>query len=113
MVGLSLGGGYGPYSGRLGLAVDNIVSVDIVLADGSLVSADVDHEPDLFWALRGGGENFGVVTAMRLRLHAEPTILAGRRRPSAGVALVDRGQRRQRRGTSSAGPDGGAASDAV
>jgi hypothetical protein len=77
MVGLSLGGGYGPYSGRFGLALDNIVSVDVVLADGSLVTADSHHEPQLFWALGGGGGNFGVVTAMQLRLHPAPSILGG------------------------------------
>jgi FAD/FMN-containing dehydrogenase len=77
MVGLSLGGGYGPSTGRFGLGVDNVVSVDVVLADGTMVTVDAEHEPDLFWALRGGGGNFGVVTSMRIRLHAVPTIVAG------------------------------------
>ncbi|WP_028926488.1 FAD-binding oxidoreductase [Pseudonocardia acaciae] len=77
MVGLSLGGGYGPLSGRFGLAVDNVLSLDVVLADGSLVTADAEHEPELFWAMRGGGGNFGVVTSMRVRLHTVPAILTG------------------------------------
>ncbi|MFF5176284.1 FAD-binding oxidoreductase [Micromonospora sp. NPDC000089] len=77
MAGLTLGGGYGPLSGRFGLAADNLLSADLVLADGTLVTADEEHDPDLLWALRGGGGNFGVVTSMRIRLHAVPAILAG------------------------------------
>lgn len=77
MAGLSLGGGYGPLSGRFGLAVDNVLSIDVVLADGSLITTDAEHEPDLFWALRGGGGNFGVVTSMRVALHTVPTVLSG------------------------------------
>lgn len=78
MAGLSLGGGYGPLSGRFGLASDNVLSADVVLADGSLVTADTEREPELLWALRGGGGNFGVVTAMRVRLHRTPRLLSGR-----------------------------------
>lgn len=77
MAGLTLGGGYGPLSGRFGLALDNLVSADVVLADGSVVTADSEREPDLFWALRGGGGNFGLVTSMRVRLHRVPTLLSG------------------------------------
>jgi hypothetical protein len=77
MAGLTLGGGYGPLSGRFGLAVDNLLSAEVVLADGSVVTADAEREPELFWALRGGGGNFGVVTSMRVRLHAVPTLLSG------------------------------------
>ncbi|MFG2306932.1 FAD-binding oxidoreductase [Actinacidiphila glaucinigra] len=77
MVGLTLGGGYGPLSGRFGLALDNLLSADVVLADGSIVTVDSDREPDLFWALRGGGGNFGVVTSMRVRLHRVPRLLSG------------------------------------
>ena len=77
MAGLTLGGGYGPLSGRFGLALDNLLSADVVLADGSAVTADAEQEPDLFWALRGGGGNFGLVTSMRVRLHTVPTLLSG------------------------------------
>ncbi|MQY40791.1 6-hydroxy-D-nicotine oxidase [Streptomyces sp. RB17] len=77
MTGLTLGGGYGPLSGRFGLALDNLVSAEVVLADGSVVTADSEREPDLFWALRGGGGNFGVVTSVRVRLHRVPTLLSG------------------------------------
>ncbi|GGM22902.1 FAD-binding oxidoreductase [Promicromonospora citrea] len=77
LAGLTLGGGYGPLSGRFGLAADNLLSADVVLADGSVVTTDAEHEPDLFWALRGGGGNFGVVTSMRVRLRKVPTLLSG------------------------------------
>ncbi|MFE0420022.1 FAD-binding oxidoreductase [Streptomyces tendae] len=77
MVGLTLGGGYGPLSGRFGLALDSLLSADVVLADGSVVTTDPEREPDLFWALRGGGGNFGLVTSMRVRLHRVPTLLSG------------------------------------
>ncbi|WP_085956231.1 FAD-binding oxidoreductase [Kribbella flavida] len=77
MAGLTLGGGYGPLSGRFGLAADNLLSAGVVLADGTLVTADDEHDPELLWALRGGGGNFGVVTTMRIQLHAVPAILAG------------------------------------
>ncbi|MFK0297382.1 FAD-binding oxidoreductase [Streptomyces sp. NPDC090442] len=69
MLGLSLGGGYGPLDGRFGLACDNLVSAELVTADGSVRTVDAEHEPDLLWALRGGGGNFGVVTAAVVRLH--------------------------------------------
>src|SRR5262249_6940463 len=77
MAGLTLGGGYGPLIGRFGLALDNLVSADVVLADGRIVTAEPGREEDLFWALRGGGGNFGVVTAMRIRLHEIPNVLSG------------------------------------
>ncbi len=77
MAGLALGGGYGPQLGSAGLASDMIVGAEVVLADGSIVLADSGNEPDLFWALRGGGGNFGVVTELRLRLRPFATALAG------------------------------------
>jgi FAD/FMN-containing dehydrogenase len=77
MTGLALGGGYGPLIGRFGLALDNIVDVQVVLADGGIVSADSETNPDLFWALRGGGGNFGVVTATRHRLHDLKSVHSG------------------------------------
>jgi hypothetical protein len=77
MAGLTLGGGYSPLGPRYGLAVDNLLGAEIVLANGELVSADASHNPDLFWALRGGGGNFGVVTSMRINLHALHEVLAG------------------------------------
>jgi hypothetical protein len=77
MAGLTLGGGYGPLIGRFGLALDNVVAAQVVLADGSIVCADPVNNTELFWALRGGGGNFGVVTAMRHRLHDLPSVHSG------------------------------------
>jgi FAD/FMN-containing dehydrogenase len=77
MAGLTLGGGYGPLSGSCGLAADNLLGAEIVLADGRRVTTGPDTEPDLFWALRGGGGNFGVVTSLRVRLHAARHMLVG------------------------------------
>ena len=77
MAGFTLGGGYGPLSGACGLAVDNLLGAEIVLADGRLVTTGPDAEPELFWALRGGGGNFGVVTSLRVRLHPTRDMLAG------------------------------------
>jgi FAD/FMN-containing dehydrogenase len=77
MAGLSLGGGYGPLSGTCGLAADNLLGAEIVLADGRRVTTGSDADPDLFWALRGGGGNFGVVTSLSVRLHPARDMLAG------------------------------------
>ncbi|WP_029582806.1 FAD-binding oxidoreductase [Bradyrhizobium sp. URHD0069] len=77
MAGLTLGGGYGSLIGRFGLALDNLLAAEVVLADGRIVSARQDSEAELFWALRGGGGNFGVVTAMQCRLHDVPNVRSG------------------------------------
>ena len=75
--GLTLGGGIGHLSRKHGLSIDNLLAVDMVLADGRFVSASADQNPDLFWAVRGGGGNFGVVTSFLFRLHPVSMVYAG------------------------------------
>ena len=75
--GLTLGGGTGYLSRTLGLTIDNLLEVDMVLADGSFVTANAEQHADLFWAVRGGGGNFGVITSFLFRLHPISTVYGG------------------------------------
>lgn len=77
IAGYSLGGGVGWYARKLGLAANSLTAVEVVLADGTLVRADADHDAELFWALRGGGGSFGVVTALEMRSYPIDTAYAG------------------------------------
>lgn len=75
--GLTLGGGVGYLSRKYGLTIDNVLEVDMVLADGSFVTVSKDQQEDLFWAIRGGGGNFGVVTSFKFQAHNLKTVIGG------------------------------------
>lgn len=77
IAGLTLAGGHGFLMRRFGFTCDNLLSADVLTVDGQLIKASPDENPDLFWALRGGGGNFGIVTAFEYRLHQLGTVLGG------------------------------------
>ena len=95
--GYTLGGGVGWLHRKLGLACDNLISAQVVTADGRIVETSVDHHADLFWAIRGGGGNFGIVSAFKFRLAPISSVLAGfiyhpledlpRSRRSSGISM--------------------------
>lgn len=88
--GLTLGGGVGLLVRKHGLTIDDLLAADVVTADGDLVRADPRSHPDLFWAIRGGGGNFGVATRFQFRLHEVSTVVAGTLVLAATPRIVER-----------------------
>src|SRR5262245_60739386 len=88
--GITLGGGVGYLVRKFGLTIDNLLAAEVVTADGELLRADADTNPDLFWALRGGGGNFGVVTRFQYKLHDLPGIVGGMMFLPATAETVER-----------------------
>jgi len=89
IAGLTLGGGFGWLSRSYGMTIDNLLSADVVTAEGELVTASKSSHPDLFWGIRGGGGNFGIVTSFEFRLHeVGPELLSGLIVHDAGDALA-------------------------
>ncbi len=78
LAGLTLGGGLGWLMGKYGLTIDNLLAVDLVTTDGQILRASASEHPDLFWGVRGGGGNFGIVTAFEFQLHPIGPVLAGK-----------------------------------
>ncbi len=87
--GITTGGGIGYLVRKHGLTIDSLLAAEIVTADGSILEIDHEHHPDLFWAVRGGGGNFGVVTRFKFRLHALPGIYGGLLALPATVDTID------------------------
>jgi FAD/FMN-containing dehydrogenase len=91
--GLTLGGGIGFLVRKHGLTIDQLLGAEVVTAAGDVLEVDAEHHPDLFWALRGGGGNFGVVTRLRFRLHDVPSVVGGMlalpARPEVLAGLVE------------------------
>ena len=75
--GITLGGGVGYLVRKYGLTIDSLLAAEVVTADGQLLHVDADHHPDLFWAIRGGGGNFGVATRFQFRLHEVDSVVGG------------------------------------
>jgi FAD/FMN-containing dehydrogenase len=75
--GLTLGGGVGYLVRKYGLTIDDLLAAEVVTADGQILTVDAEHHPDLFWAIRGGGGNFGVATRLKLQLHPVDTVIGG------------------------------------